>query len=213
MVIIRERLGVTHDALKTRALAWLNGRVTTKGMPCATEVCVGREYVVDAAALCSLQRSYFQRYLEGSGLRQVGDFARPGRSASYYDIVMDEEIENLFVCIFESKVSRGDYFKTFTDGKNRTESPVGNLNWVVTTRGLVEVKEVPEKWGLLETSGNGLREIKKPKLKKLTKVDIDAIAHSLLWARWKGRTRITEEEIAAQQKMQEEVANLQEAKP
>jgi len=154
-----------HDELKLMALTWLNNKVTGKGLRGTTEVTLADGYVADAVALCSLQYRFFTQYT-----------ARGYPDAHPFKL-------NYFACIFEAKASRNDFLSTFNDSdkhQNR-HKPVGNLHWCVTPRGLVDPGELPEFWGLLERSGSGLRERKRPVLNVLTESALDTIAHALLW--------------------------------
>lgn len=155
-----------HDELKVMALTWLRNKVTGKGLRGTTEVQLADGYVADAVALCSLQYRFFQQY---TGRRYP--------EAQPFHL-------NYFACIFEAKASRGDFLSTFnnSDKHQNRHTPIGNLHWCVTPRGLVKADELPEFWGLLESRGSGLREIKQPKLNVIAEPAFDAIAHKLLWA-------------------------------
>jgi hypothetical protein len=155
-----------HDELKVMALTWLRNKVTGKGLRGTTEVQLADGYVADAVALCSLQNRFFQQYT-----------ACGCPVADRFDV-------NYFACIFEAKASRGDFLSTFNNSNKHQNrhKPVGNLHWCVTPSGLVKADELPEFWGLLESRGSGLREIKQPKLNVIAEPAFDAIAHKLLWA-------------------------------
>lgn len=158
-------IGKKHNALAIDALTWLSNKVTGKGMRGTTEASLDVGYVADVVVLCSLQYRFFEKYT-GKGFQ-----AQPHR-------------ENYFACIFEAKASRSDFLSTFNDSpkhQNRHQ-PIGSLHWCVTPRKLIDPKELPDFWGLLEERGSGLSEIKQPILQIVTNQQFDKIAHNLLWA-------------------------------
>jgi len=158
--------GKLHDKLAGRSLVWLHNRATPKGIAGATEVWLTDSYVADAVALCSLQYRFYEKY----GTDRL----------------------NYFACVFEVKVSRQDFNKTFSSETNRL-TPVGSLHWVVTPKGLVT--DVPTFWGLLEVRGAGLSEVIRPKLNYLTQRQLDRIAHCLIWPMMTLRTRFWQMEV------------------
>lgn len=70
----------------------------------------------------------------------------------------------LLTACFEVKVSRADYTKDI--GRKFSLFPC-HLNYIVTTRKLLKPEEVPDGWGLLEESGQGLRIIVSPDVKEV----------------------------------------------
>ena len=152
-----------HTNLALASLTWLSNKITRKGMRGTTEVALDVGYVADAVALCSFQNRFFMAYTKDAG-------AFPQ--------------QNYFACIFEAKASRSDFLNSFNDSpkhQNRHQ-PIGSLHWCVTPRGLVEAKELPDFWGLLEKKGIGLSELKKPVLQNISLERFDKIAHHVLWA-------------------------------
>lgn len=60
--------------------------------------------------------------------------------------------------LIECKVSRADFLADAKKPWRRDpERGLGDLRYFCCPKGLVDVKELPEYWGLLETSGTGLR--------------------------------------------------------
>jgi len=155
-----------HIELSKRALVWISNKATRKGIRGAREVAIPGFYVADALCLCSLQYRFFESY------------------TSYAEYKV-----NYFACVFQAKVSRSDYLKDFNKNKDlkTTETPC-SLHWVVTTKSLVNISELPENWGLLEECGAGLSERKKPNLNKIPICSFEKIAEQILWAI--GKTRI-----------------------
>lgn len=156
-------LGEKHKELAVLGLTWLGNKVTRKGMRGTTEVALAQGYVADAVAMCSLQRRFLKDYLWNS-------------------ILPDGEIQNYFACVFEAKANRSDFCKTFrTSIIHSRIDPIGSLHWCITPKRIVNHYELPSFWGLLEESGSGLREVKKPQIKIISGEQLDKIAHQLLW--------------------------------
>ena len=143
-----------HEELSHRALTWITNMATGRGFRGDVEIPINKGYIADAAGQLSFQWRFYKRYGIAFG--------------------------ELLSCIFESKVSRPDFFRTF-DGKSNRHSPIASLHWVVTPKELVSIEEVPDFWGLLEDSGNGLREIKKPIFQIASLAQHDALASAILW--------------------------------
>ena len=169
--------GTLHDKLARKSLVWLHNRATAKGIAGATEVWLADRYVADAVALCSLQRQFFEKYVQ------------PEARA---DVLKQRSEANYFACVFEVKVSKQDFNKTFGAETNRL-TPVGSLHWVVAPRFMV--KKVPAFWGLLEARYRGLTEVIKPKFQPLTQRQLDRIAHCLIWPMTALRTRFWQMEV------------------
>lgn len=157
----RKNQSPDHEDLGHRSLVWLAQMSTNKGFRGDVEVPlnpreVGPAYVADAVAQLNFQSRFRDRYGIPKGPL------------------------DLFSCIFEVKVSRSDFRKTFcTEGSSRLLAPAGNFHWVVTTPDLVKAEEVPSFWGLLEESHGGLHEVKKPSFQSIQ--HHEKIAYSILW--------------------------------
>lgn len=151
-----------HCELAQRALVWLQVRATKRGIRGCEEVIINEGYVADSAAISGLQLQYEKLFL--------------GKSRGWNHKASDD-----LVWIFESKVSRGDFFNTFKieNGSNRL-NPVGNFHFVVTPKGLVTPDEVPAFWGLIEQSGQGLKISKMPQLIEITEQQLYEIAYKIL---------------------------------
>lgn len=148
-----------HIELAQRALVWLEGRATNRGIRGCEEVILDNGYVADSVALSGL--TYKNEKLFGVAT----------------DRWRNEESEDL-AWIFESKVSRSDYLNTFKSGNRLT--PIGNFHFIVTPRGLVKPEEVPSFWGLLEQSGQGLTLRKIPTLQYITIQKVHEIGYLIL---------------------------------
>lgn len=161
-----------HNALACLAVAWLRGKVTSRNMRGNFEIPVGLGYVPDYVALAWFQYRLLKRY--GIPEREIRELP---------DGMHVFECPSLLIVI-EAKATRSDFLSTFNDSEHHSnrKSPVGSLHWVVANREIVHPGEVPSFWGLLEPSGRGLREIKKPEFCKVDRDRFCRVAHTLLWA-------------------------------
>lgn len=168
-----------HNDLSLMALTWLSNKVTGKGMRATTEVCLAEGYVADVVALCSLQYRFWKLYTHNNTIPTISDYFqhRANCKAREYESV------NYIACIFEAKASRNDFLSTFNEKTKHLNRhvPIGNLHWCVVNKGIVKAGELPDFWGLLEPSGSGLTERKKPLMQTKTMGELDKIAHALLW--------------------------------
>lgn len=151
-----------HQSLSLAPIYWANSRSTGKGTRYATEFHVFHDYIVDTAVIMSF------------GWRFAKHYGIPEKTENGY-LVRD------VVCLFEAKQSIADFKKDFGGGGYKGENPKGDLNWVVTPKGLVGALEIPEKWGLLQLVGGGLREIKKPITQRLPESELNRIGYEMLW--------------------------------
>lgn len=146
-----------HEELAHRAIVWAAQLATPRGFRADVEIPLAGTYIADAVGQCNFQNRFVQKYGGESG-----------------------ELQSL---IFEVKVSRGDFLRTF--GPNNPDSirkmRKGSLHWVVTTTDLVKPEEVPDFWGLLQASNRGLREVKKPIYATVPTEWHNHVASSLLW--------------------------------
>jgi hypothetical protein len=152
---------ILHSTLSSRSLSWLSSRSTGRGIRGAVEVQVDEGYVADAVALCSFQSRLWNELCVESN--------RDPRN-----------INDDVVCLFESKVSRPDFLKTFGQRGNR-HAPIATFHWCVTPRGLCETTELPDFWGLLEQQGAGLRVVRHPKYQQVDLTTIHFIGYQILW--------------------------------
>src|SRR5574343_2016829 len=131
-----------HDTLTARAKTWLQGRAGFSGIKWAYELTVAPAYIVDAAAVCHLQGRFVRE------LRGLAAAPLPGHL-------------NYFAHVFETKVTRADFLARFHPNKpSNRATPVANLHYLVTPKGLVSPEELYPFWGLLEASGCGLRVVR-----------------------------------------------------
>lgn len=114
-----------HIELLRRALVWLETKATGRGINAAEEVIVRDGYTVDGMAICGLQMSIERQFT--------------GNNRNSWEHSGDH------VFLFESKVSRADFFNTFKRGNHKGDrlTPEGNFHFVVTPKGMVTPEEVP----------------------------------------------------------------------
>lgn len=62
-------------------------------------------------------------------------------------------------CVVEAKVSRSDFLSDQKKVHRSIPDACGGLRYYACPKGLIKPEELPEGWGLLYTSGNGLRRI------------------------------------------------------
>lgn len=169
-----------HKELSEKSLSWIYSKATASGIKGSTEIYIDKNYVADAAVICGLQDRF-------NSLYKCRKFIYRGEFETDRDY--HEALKNYFsdhLCIFEVKISRADFLKTFKRGDNGHEnrlSPIGSLHWIVTPKGLIKPEELPDFWGLLEMSGRGLREIKVPLYNQITKEFLFKVGYSILWRR------------------------------
>ena len=64
--------------------------------------------------------------------------------------------------LVECKTSKADFLKDKEKGCRLLEDmPLGNQRWFLAPQGVIETKELPPKWGLIEVRGEGTRVVKK----------------------------------------------------
>lgn len=149
----------THKELIQKAITWLSGRCTGKGMRWSTEFFLKNQYVADAVVFHNLQIRFWNQ-----------NSTQP---------------ESL-ITVFESKISKSDFLAKFPpvgSFSNRKE-PVGNFHYAVVTRGLVQANELPDFWGLLEESKNGLGLIivKPASFIPISPEEMHRYGHWMLWS-------------------------------
>ena len=153
---------MTHRQISQQCLSWLYNRVSNSRIRGNTEVILDTKYGVDAFALCYL------------------------RPESYKEYCIDDFSGDEIACVFEVKVTRNDFLKTFnkTIPSNRINT-IGNLNWCVVKKGIANPDEVYDSWGFIEVDHGVFNEIKKPLLSNVYQffnVVPELYAHSLLWS-------------------------------
>ncbi len=158
-----------HKELSIRAISWMRSRMTRSGIRWATEFYLENGWVADAVA-----------------------FAFP--QIRYYDKIQPkpEPVDN-FLYVFESKISRNDYNKSFRNGHKC--KLIGNLHYVVTPKDLIKKEELPEGWGWLIKSGNGLREIVTPKYNPISEEFKYQLGYRMLWTAYNERSSIEDWEL------------------
>lgn len=168
-----------HNQLAERALIWLANRATQVGIRAAIEVQLDKGYIADAVAVGWLQHRFYVDYCCRSELQPM---------TQRYNVLEQKiesigEIERSMIYVFEAKATRSDFLSTFGPGpkhQNR-HTPLGSLHWVVVAKGIARPEEVPGFWGLLEWSGCGLSERKRPIIQITTREHERMIAERILW--------------------------------
>lgn len=155
-----------HCELQQKALTWLEGRATARGIRGSEEVCIAPGYVADAVAISGLGVKS-EKLFVGTCDRRMGD-----------------KFSDDFAWVFESKVSRGDFFGTFKEGSNKHGGnrlePIANFHMIVVPKNLITADEVPAFWGLLEKSGGGLALKKLPQYIDLSLESLHRVAYCIL---------------------------------
>ena len=64
--------------------------------------------------------------------------------------------------LVECKASRSDFMSDKNKGHQRTKISMGDKRYYLAPKGIIKPGEVPEKWGLLEPYGNGIKKIVYP---------------------------------------------------
>lgn len=171
-----------HKELSIRAISWMNSRMTASGIRWATEFQIESGWVADCVALAFPQIRYFDK------IKKIANHEE-ALKIWHKDIYPDA-----FLYVFETKVSRQDFNKSFANNgyKNRL---IGNLHYVITTKDLISKDELPEGWGWLIKSGNGLREIITPKLNEIDDAFRFKIGYRMLWIAYGYRSSIEDWEL------------------
>jgi len=167
-----------HHALSQLPAKWLRGRAFAhRG---STEIRVAPTYKADYVGIGGFQRRFKEEYWHQHHCDPLMRYEGEGENRRYAP-----KRNIMGILIFEVKVSRADFLSTFgpkiKNSHANRHHPVGSFHWIVTPKGLVEPEEVPTFWGLLETSGNGLREMVKPYWFEQPEDLINRIAYEILW--------------------------------
>ncbi len=176
-----------HIELQNMVTKWIGNRSFKMcGLPESNFV----GYIADYVAIAGMHDEQHTRYTRHSGLTK--------KTMSHWHndkYKVSGDIDRWYVCIFEVKVSRGDFLHTFKWGcGNETphakarKQPVGTAHWVVADKGICKPDELPDFWGLLTPYGTGLTELKMPKLNVLPDSKIHAMAFDMLWLQMNYRT-------------------------
>ncbi len=159
-----------HKRLTSLVFPWLCRRATGRGVRGAPEVQLETGYVADAVALCSFQHRYDQQLTNPAFRETVDGF----------------QVQVEHACIFEVKVSRADFLSTFNNSPkhaNRKQS-AGSLHWLVAPKGIARPGELPDFWGVLETTWPNPRYLylkKWPIHCRLSEATLDRIGRLILW--------------------------------
>lgn len=165
-----------HLELGRRVYPWLHARATRAGVAAATEVYLGAGYIADVVGRCSFQHRFIRRYCRAWGKAPLVDWGT-WRTKTYDQIIDD------FICVFEVKVSRSDFLATFNQEKLRHRNrhkEVGHLHWIVAPHTIVRPEDDVGFWGLLEVSGQGLREVRMPLYYELESEEVCKVSETLL---------------------------------
>ena len=76
--------------------------------------------------------------------------------------IIDKEIHSCWGnTLIECKISKSDYLADLKKPWRReSHRGIGSFRYYLTTKGLLNPSELPEKWGLLETTGKKIKIIK-----------------------------------------------------
>jgi len=161
-----------HKELTIRSIAWMNSRMTQSGVRWGTEVMVSNEsgWMADAVAF-AFPQSRFCKYIHPQ----------------------PEVWPDSLLYVFETKISRNDFNRTFS-GKKETHKlgMIGNLHYVVTPKDLIKIDELPSGWGWLIQSGNGLKEVKRPAYNEISDELRYKIGYRMLWNNYSERSAIND---------------------
>jgi len=173
-----------HKELSVRAISWMNSRMTGSGIRWATELQLESGWIADCVAFGFPQIRHFDR------IKKINNHSEA------LDVWHKKEFPDHFLYVFETKVSKSDFNKSFS-GNHETHKlePIGNLNYVITPKGLISENELPEGWGWLMQSGNGLREMIVPKLYEITNEFRFKIGYRMLWSAYGYRASIEDWEL------------------
>jgi len=174
-----------HKELSIRAISWMNSRMTQSGIRWATEFYLKEGWVADCVAFGFPQIRFFDKIKKLHNQQEV------------HDVWKKNGYPHSFLHVFESKVSKQDYYKSFgKDGKTGYKSKmIGHLHYIITPKGLITENILPEGWGWLVKSGNGLREMKTPQLHKISDEYINQIGYRMLWSAYGRRASIEDWEL------------------
>ena len=161
-----------HKELAIRGLSWLNSKISGKGKRWATEFCITNGYVADSCCFALQQGRFLVRM-----------FNKP------------EAWPHSLLYIFEAKVSKTDFNKTFKNPNSNRLRLIGNIHYIVTPRDLVTVNDIPLGWGWLIKSGNGLREIMRPHYNEISEDFRNKVAYNMLWDAYNYRSAIEDWEL------------------
>jgi len=171
-----------HKELSIRAISWMNSRMTASGIRWATEFQLEKGWIADCVALGFPQIRFFDR------IKKINNYTE------MMNVWKKNGYPDAFFYVFESKISKQDYLKSFGKTGNKRRL-IGHLNYVITPKDLIIENELPEGWGWLIKSGNGLREIVIPKLNNITDEFRYMIGYRMLWTAYGYRASIEDWEL------------------
>lgn len=178
--------GKLHKELSIRAVSWMNSRMTASGIRWATELQLEKNWIADCVAFGFPQMRFFDRIKKIENQQDAED------------VWKKNGYPNAFLYVFESKTSKQDYLKSFATDGPKTKL-IGNLNYIITPKDLITKDLLPEGWGWLVKSGNGLREIITPRLNNITDEFRYMIGYRMLWTAYNFRSSIEDWELQNQQ--------------
>lgn len=173
-----------HIELARRALVWLEGKATQRGIRGCEEVQLAEGYVADSAAITGLVNRIERAML--------GDHYQERRLGNGGWGLTDD-----YAFVFESKVSRSDFFNTFKRNNHKGDrlSAIGNFHFVVTPKGMLKPEEIPTFWGLLEIGGAGLSAKKSAEYQTMSLTQLHELAYNILRSRHESKFGIWNDEI------------------
>lgn len=183
-----------HIQLQNMVWTWIRNRsIKIHALP----ECSAVGYSADFVALSRMLDSEHTKYCKYSGLeKKTMSKVWQGVGLPMKHLIKGE-IDRHYICVFEVKVSRADFLKTF-GGKTNPHAkarmkPVGTAHWVVAGKGVCRPEELPDFWGLLEPFGSGLAEKKTPILNVLSEAEIHSIFFDMMWLSMNYRTSYYEQ--------------------
>lgn len=175
--------GPAHMDLQNRALAWLANKATGRGFRGGLEIPLAEGYVADAAAVGSFQNRWDKRFTNDDFAERV--------TLDYGDGVVREGVkcQVQHAIVFEAKADLSDLQSTFRkDGSGphaNRQKPIGSLHWLVVPQEAyawtATLDRVPSFWGVLGSSGNGLRIIRDAEHCQMTREQYCEFCASILW--------------------------------
>lgn len=173
-----------HKELSIRAISWMNSRMTASGIRWATEFQLEPEWIADCVAFGFPQIRFFDR------IQKINNHSEA------LNVWHKKGFPDHLLYVFESKVSKQDFNKSFSGNYDKHKLKlIGNLNYIITPKGLIKENELPKGWGWLMKSGNGLREMVTPKLNKITDNFRYKIGYRMLWSAYGHRASIEDWEF------------------
>jgi len=170
-----------HVELQNMIVRWIKNRSSKMiGLP----ECKAIGYIADFVAIAGLYSKYHREYSKYANLKRK--YIGSQMTMNGWEPAILGEIDKWYACIFEVKVSREDFLNTFGPNKKTPHAlarlkPVGTAHWVVAEKGVCTSDDLPDFWGLLIPYGNGLSEVRMPKVQVLPENKLYSLAWDMIW--------------------------------